>query len=32
MDAVLRWLYEPGALNGEPIDVDVMVQVVFSPQ
>ncbi len=28
-DAVLKWRYRPATLNGEPIEIQVIVQVVF---
>ena len=30
MDAVHQWRYKPTMLNGEPVEVDTTVQVVFT--
>jgi len=30
MDAVRQWRYQPTELNGEPVDVDTTIQVVFT--
>ena len=30
MDAVRQWHYAPTQLNGEPVEVDTTIQVVFS--
>ena len=30
IDAVLQWVYKPYLLNGEPTEVDTMVQVNFN--
>jgi protein TonB len=30
MDAVRQWKYHPTLLNGEPVEVDTTIQVVFS--
>ena len=30
MDAVREWRYKPTLLNGEPVEVDTTIQVVFS--
>jgi len=30
MDAVRQWHYEPWQLNGEPIDVQTTIDVIFS--
>jgi protein TonB len=30
MDAVHEWRYRPTLLNGEPVEVDTSIQVVFS--
>ncbi len=30
MDAVMEWTYKPTLLNGQPVEVDTTVKVVFS--
>jgi protein TonB len=30
LDAVRQWRYQPTLLNGEPVEVDTTVDVVFS--
>ena len=30
MDAVKQWRYKPTMLNGEPVDVDTTISVIFS--
>jgi protein TonB len=30
MDAVHQWRYKPTMLNGEPVDVDTTISVVFT--
>ena len=30
MDAVHEWRYQPTQLNGQPVEVDTTIQVVFS--
>ena len=30
MDAVHEWKYQPTMLNGEPVEVDTTIDVVFS--
>jgi protein TonB len=30
MDAVRQWRYKPTLLNGEPVDVDTTISVVFT--
>ena len=30
MDAVHEWRYQPTLLNGEPVEVDTTIQVVFT--
>ncbi|MGA9633256.1 MAG: energy transducer TonB, partial [Candidatus Acidiferrales bacterium] len=30
MDAVRQWRYSPTELNGEPVEVDTTIQVVFT--
>jgi TonB family protein len=30
IDAVKRWVYEPYTLNGEPVSVETVVQIVYS--
>jgi protein TonB len=30
MDAVRQWRYQPTQLNGEPVEVDTTVSVVFT--
>jgi periplasmic protein TonB len=30
MDAVKQWRYEPTLLNGEPVQVDTTISVVFT--
>lgn len=30
MDAVRRWIYKPYLLNGEPVEVDTTIEVVFA--
>jgi len=30
MDAVQQWRYKPTLLNGEPVDVDTTISVVFT--
>lgn len=30
IDAVKQWLYKPTLLNGEPIEVDTTIDVIFS--
>jgi protein TonB len=30
MDAVHEWRYQPTQLNGEPVEVDTTIQVVFT--
>jgi protein TonB len=30
LDAVRQWRYQPTLLNGEPVDVDTTIDVIFS--
>jgi hypothetical protein len=30
MDAVMEWKYKPPTLNGQPVEVDTTVNMVFS--
>jgi protein TonB len=30
LDAVRQWRYQPTLLNGEPVEVDTTIDVVFS--
>jgi protein TonB len=30
MDAVKQWRYKPTLLNGDPVDVDTTISVVFT--
>ena len=30
VEAVRQWRYEPGQLNGQPIDIETTIDVVFS--
>ena len=30
MDAVKQWRYQPTPLNGEPVEVDTTISVVFT--
>ncbi len=30
MNAVRQWRYQPTLLNGDPVEVDTMISVVFS--
>jgi protein TonB len=30
MDAIKQWRYKPTMLNGEPVEVDTTISVVFS--
>ena len=30
MDAVKQWRYQPTQLNGEPVEVDTTIDVIFS--
>jgi protein TonB len=30
MDAVKQWRYQPTQLNGEPVEVDTTISVVFT--
>jgi protein TonB len=30
MDAVRQWRYQPTLLNGEPVEVDTTISVVFT--
>jgi protein TonB len=32
LKAVLQWQYEPTALNGQPVSVELEVQVNFAPK
>jgi protein TonB len=29
MDAVLRWKYRPYLLNGEPVEIETQISIVF---
>src|SRR3984893_5534113 len=31
LDAVRQWRYQPTLLNGEPVEVDTTVDLIFSP-
>jgi TonB family protein len=30
-DEVLKWRYQPGRLNGEPVETKVTIRIVFQP-
>jgi len=30
LDAVRQWRYQPTLLNGDPVDVDTTIDVIFS--
>jgi len=30
LDAVRQWRYQPTTLNGDPVEVDTEIQVIFS--
>src|SRR5713101_62196 len=32
LDAVRKWRYAPTSLNGQPVEVDTTIDVIFSPE